>query len=193
MESSDTRIRLFDGLTASIAERGYRDTTVADIVRHARTSKRTFYAHFSSKDDCLRELLDADNIAMITAIRAAIDPQDDYRTQIAAAVGAYVGAMQARPAITLAWIREFPALGEAAHPVHRRGMERFTELLLDITAGPGFARAGLTPVSRDTAVILLGGLRELTAQTMENGGRIGDITGAAVAACIGLLHGDRGA
>jgi AcrR family transcriptional regulator len=33
--------RLLDGLVSSIGERGYRDTTVADIVRHARTSKRT--------------------------------------------------------------------------------------------------------------------------------------------------------
>ena len=37
------RGRLLDGLATSIGERGYRDTTVADIVRHARTSKRTFY------------------------------------------------------------------------------------------------------------------------------------------------------
>ena len=44
------RDRLLDGLAASIGERGYRDTTVADIVRHARTSKRTFYGEFSSKE-----------------------------------------------------------------------------------------------------------------------------------------------
>ena len=41
--ASPFRRRLLDGLAASISERGYRDTTVADIVRHARTSKRTFY------------------------------------------------------------------------------------------------------------------------------------------------------
>jgi AcrR family transcriptional regulator len=36
------RRRLLDGLITSIEERGYRDTTVADIVRGAKTSKRTF-------------------------------------------------------------------------------------------------------------------------------------------------------
>ena len=35
--------RLLEGLAASIEERGYRESTVADVVRHARTSKRTFY------------------------------------------------------------------------------------------------------------------------------------------------------
>ena len=48
---------MLDGLADSIGERGYRDTTVADIVRHARTSKRTFYDQFSSKEECFIELL----------------------------------------------------------------------------------------------------------------------------------------
>ena len=45
--------RLLDGLASSISERGYRETTVADIVRHARTSKRTFYEQFAGKEECL--------------------------------------------------------------------------------------------------------------------------------------------
>ncbi|MGV0624231.1 helix-turn-helix domain-containing protein, partial [Mycobacterium kansasii] len=41
------RLRLLDGLATSITERGYRASTVADVVRCARTSKRTFYDHFA--------------------------------------------------------------------------------------------------------------------------------------------------
>ena len=47
------RERLLEGLADSIAQRGYRETTVADIVRNAKTSKRTFYAHFTGKDAAL--------------------------------------------------------------------------------------------------------------------------------------------
>ena len=54
------RQRLLDGLAAAIDERGYRASTVADIVRHARTSKRTFYDQFASKEQCFLELLQAD-------------------------------------------------------------------------------------------------------------------------------------
>ena len=53
------RERLLEGLADSIAQRGYRETTVADIVRNAKTSKRTFYAHFTGKDAALLELLEA--------------------------------------------------------------------------------------------------------------------------------------
>lgn len=103
--------RLVDGLTASIVERGYRDTTVADIVRHARTSKRTFYEHFAGKEQCLIELLRRNNSDLIDGIRAAVDPDDEWQVQIRSAVGAYVAHIRARPAITLCWIREAPALG----------------------------------------------------------------------------------
>ena len=64
--TSPFRRRLLDGLEMSIHERGYRDTTVADIVRHARTSKRTFYDQFSSKEECFIELLRSNNDALIT-------------------------------------------------------------------------------------------------------------------------------
>ena len=115
---------MLDGLAASISERGYRDTTVADIVRHARTSKRTFYGQFSSKEECFIELLRSNNDAMITRIRTAVDPEADWRAQIRQAVDAYVDHIEARPAITLSWIREAPALGAVAQPLHRLAMSR---------------------------------------------------------------------
>ncbi len=182
------RGRLLDGLAAALGERSYRETTVADIVRHAKTSKRTFYAHFADKQACLLELLEADNIRMIADIRVAVDPEADWQVQVNQAVDAYITAIEARPAITLAWIRELPALGYAARPMQRRGMHRFTDLLVDISSSAGFRRADLPTVSRTTAIILLGGLRELTAFTMEDGDDIRTITDAAVAACIGLVN-----
>lgn len=185
------RQRLLEGLAASIAQRGYRETTVSDIVRHAKTSKRTFYAHFTGKDAALLELLEADNVAMIAGIRAAVDPAADWRVQVQQAVEAYVTAIETNPALTLAWIREFPALGEAVRPVQRQGMRLFTDMLVDITSSPGFRRAGMQTVSRQTALILLGGLRELTAHTLEDGEDIRGITETAVAAGVALVTAGR--
>lgn len=187
------RARLLDGLATSIEERGYRETTVADIVRHARTSKRTFYDQFGNKDDCLLELLDIDNARMITEIRRAVDPEAQWYRQVEQAINSYVATIESRPAIWLAWIREFPALGDRARPVQRRSMERLTDMLMDLTADPGFRRADFPPVTRPLALILLGGLRELTAHTMEDGEDIRTITDTAVAACAALLsHGHAG-
>jgi AcrR family transcriptional regulator len=185
------RERLLDGLAEGIAQRGYRETTVADIVRHAKTSKRTFYAHFASKEACLMDLLESDNARIISTIRAGVDPDADWLVQVEQAVDAYLTAIEGRPAVTLTWIRDFPALGYEARPMQRQGMDRFTDMLIDITSSPGFRRAELPTVSRATALILLGGLRELTAVTMEDGANIRGIADTAVRACIGLITASR--
>ena len=181
------RLRLLDGLAASIGERGYRATTVADIVRHARTSKRTFYDQYASKEQCFLELLLADSEKLGESIRAAVDPEGDWHLQIRQAVEAYVKTIEARPAVTLSWIRELPSLGDAARPVQRRGLELLSSLLIDLSASPGFRRAELPPLTAPLAVILLGGLRELTALAVEDGKPVRGIVGPAVDASIALL------
>lgn len=188
-QSQDFRRRLFDGLQASIEERGYRETTVADVVRHARTSKRTFYDHFPTKEQCFVELLTANNEDLVDTLRDTIDPAAPWQEQVRQAVTAYVQTIEANPAITLSWIRELPALGEAARPMLRRGFGRLATALTELTAGPGFQRAGVAPLSPAAAVILVGGLRELTAQTVEDGAPAAGIIEPAIAASIALLGG----
>jgi AcrR family transcriptional regulator len=181
------RLRLLDGLATSIGERGYRATTVADIVRHARTSKRTFYDQYASKEQCFLELLLADNEKLGESIRAAVDPDAGWHLQIRQAVEAYVKTIEARPAVTLSWIRELPSLGDAARPVQRRGLQLLSSLLIDLSASPGFRRAELPPLTAPLAVILLGGLRELTALAVEDGRPVREIVEPAVDASVALL------
>lgn len=181
------RRRLLEGLAASVGERGYRATTVADIVRHARTSKRTFYDHFASKEQCFLELLRADTERLAEEIRVAVSPEADWHRQIRQAVEAYVGNIKSRPAITLSWIRELPSLGAAARPVQRHGLELLTSLLIDLSGSAGFRRADVGPLTPPLAVILLGGLRELTALAVEDGKDVAEIVEPAMAASIALL------
>jgi AcrR family transcriptional regulator len=181
------RLRLLDGLAASIDERGYRASTVSDIVRNARTSKRTFYGQFDSKEACFLELLRTDIEKQGETIAEAVDPDADWHQQIRQAVEAYVGYIEARPAVTLSWIRELPSLGAVARPVQRRGLELLSDLLIDLSASPGFRRAGLPPLTPPLAVILLGGLRELTALAVEDGRSIREIVEPSVDASIALL------
>jgi len=181
------RLRLLDGLAASIAERGYRASTVADIVRNARTSKRTFYDQFDGKEECFLELLRADIEKLGERIQSSVDPEGDWHRQIRQAVEAYVGYIESRPAITLSWIRELPSLGAAARPVQRRGLQLLSSLLIDLSASPGFRRAELPPLTAPLAVILLGGLRELTALAVEDEKSVREIVEPAVDASVALL------
>lgn len=185
--NDDFRGRLLDGLAASIEERGYRDTTVADIVRYARTSKRTFYSEFPTKEDCFAELLTTNNDELVATIRDAVDPHAPWQDQVRQAVVAYVHTIEERPAITLSWIRELPALGEYARPTLRRGFGRLATMIVDLSSNEGFRAAGLAPISHAVAVILVGGLRELTAQTVEDGNPVTDMIEPALTVSLALL------
>lgn len=44
---------------------GYRDTQVSEVVAAAHVSKRVFYEHFSSKDDCFAELVRRVEVASV--------------------------------------------------------------------------------------------------------------------------------
>jgi AcrR family transcriptional regulator len=56
--SGDTRRALLDAAAKLIAARGYRGTTVDDVVAGSGLSKGTFYWHFKSKEDLLLAVLE---------------------------------------------------------------------------------------------------------------------------------------
>jgi hypothetical protein len=87
----------------------------------------------------------------------------------------------------VSWIRDVPALGLAARALQRDVMEAFVVMVQALSDTEELRAAGVGPVSRQRAIMLLGGLRELTAITVENGGLVSDITTEAVAAAIALV------
>jgi AcrR family transcriptional regulator len=181
------RQRLLDGLAVSIAEVGYRNTTVADIVRRARTSRRTFYEHFSDKEGCFVALLTETNTEMVHQISGAVDPSAHWASQVRQAIEAWIASAESAPAITLSWIRDVPALGAAARRLQRDVMESFIVMIQTLCDTEEWRSVRSEPVSRQLAIMLLGGLRELIAATVEDGRRIGDVTEVAVQASIALL------
>ena len=186
-DPSGFRQRLLDGFAAAIAENGYQKTTVADIVRRARTSRRTFYEHFADKEACFVALLTDANADMIAQISAAVDSGAPWQTQIRQAVHAWIAAAESAPALTVSWIRDVPALGPAARSLQRDTVDAFVTMIQTLADTDEFRAAGIGPVQRQLAIILLGGLRELMATTVEDGGHLTDITDLAAQASIALL------
>ena len=58
-------------------------------------------------------------------------------------------------------------------------------MLVDLSDSPGFRRANLAPITPPLALIIVGGLRELTALYVEDGQDVHGITETAVTASIG--------
>ena len=82
----DRRGRLLEGLAQSVREKGLQRTQIADVVRHAHTSRRTFYECFADKESAFVELIRESSIALRGLVGAAVDPGAPWEQQIDAAL-----------------------------------------------------------------------------------------------------------
>jgi AcrR family transcriptional regulator len=70
--------RLLRALAAVVADKGYPDTTVAEVVARANTSQRTFYEHFKNKEDAIVAALDSGSAHMLAAALPAFRRAPDW-------------------------------------------------------------------------------------------------------------------
>jgi AcrR family transcriptional regulator len=157
----DHRSRLLEGLAQSLREKGLQRTQIGDIVRHAHTSRRTFYECFADKESAFVELIREASIALHALVEAAVDPTVAWDEQIDSAIDAYFAALAADPALTATVSRELPTLGDRGAALQHEGIERFARLVVRITSAPGMRREGVRPVTLEEGVMLMGGVGEL--------------------------------
>jgi len=93
------RERLIAGLAEAIAENGYSGTTIAHITRHAAVSRRTFYEHFSSKDECFVAAYDTVMAELRQRVSAAFEGADDWPHAVKAGIGAMLEFLAAEPSL----------------------------------------------------------------------------------------------
>jgi AcrR family transcriptional regulator len=165
------RERLIAAMASSIADKGYRDTTVADVVRLARTSRRNFYEHFVDRDACFLALFDATNESLMAEIAEAVDPQTSLDEQVDTAVDTYIASVLDRPELYHSFVRELPGLGDAGAERAQAALEGFAQLLIGLVESSRRAqpRVAAQPLDMDTAIIIVGGLRELLVIALQRG------------------------
>lgn len=182
------RRRILNAMAECIADVGYANTMVADVVRRAKTSKSKFYAEFGDRESCLVALLSETNDANLAAVAAAVDPTAAWQTQVRQAVETWFDWAERRRHLTLTWIRDVPALGPTARSLQRIAMERFVELVRTLSDTDELKNIGIEPVPHARAVLLIGGLRELAAHTVEHDRPLAGVTEEAVRSAIALIN-----
>lgn len=178
-------------MAQAIEEQDFRETTVADVVRIARTSRRTFYEHFEDREGCFLALFDATNEGMMDAIAASVSPELPLGEQVDRALSAYIEGVATHPALYRSFVRELPALGRAGAERQLAVIERFAELLVAMVAAGRRAQPelGLAPLHPDTAIMIVGGLRELAVIALQHGRDIRELHERAAATVRAILAG----
>ena len=159
------RSRLLEGMAIAVGRKGYADTTIADIVREASVSRRTFYEHFATKAECLVALYEAASHNALKVLRQAVDPARDWQEQAERAIGAYLSAMAANPVLMRTLFIEILHLGPEGLAARRRVNGEIAEYMVAVVNG---GRGG-GQVSPQMAMAVVGGIHELVLQAIEDG------------------------
>jgi AcrR family transcriptional regulator len=130
------RQRILAGAAHAVSERGYRETSVADIVKSAAVARARFYENFASKQDCFFALYDnATEGALAAAEVACEEHHEDFPQRVEAGLRALLDYLEADLSLARAWIVEGPTVGT---PIN----ERFERLIGDFAALLRRGRAG---------------------------------------------------
>jgi len=70
---SGARQRLLEAMVSVVARRGYRQSTVKDVISQAGASRSTFYAQFADMEDCLEALLSVLSDELFKEVQGAVD------------------------------------------------------------------------------------------------------------------------
>jgi AcrR family transcriptional regulator len=160
------RHRLLEGMARAVASKGYGDTTIADIVREASVSRRTFYQHFSTKSECLIALYEAASRNALKVLRDAIDLQHPWQTRVERALTAYLGCMVQNPVLIRTLFIEILGLGTEGLAARRRVNQQIADFMLGVVNREE-AHERARPLSPSMAMAVVGGINELILQYIE--------------------------
>jgi AcrR family transcriptional regulator len=163
------RDRLLAAMAESIRADGFPRTTVADVVRRARTSRRTFYQHFDDRDSCYLALFDVLTERVLGIIGEAATGEGPWAERVDRTLAAYLGVLMSEPELTRSYIRDMPGMvaGGAAHL--RAGNERAARQLTRMADEAREHDPAVRPLPFEAALVIIGGLRELVLWALDEG------------------------
>jgi AcrR family transcriptional regulator len=180
-EPAGFRDRLLLGMAAAIREQGgFRAVTVAEVVRHARTSRRTFYQHFDDRESCFLALFDVVSARLLETIADAATGDGPFAERVERAVAAYLGAGAAEPTITRALVQETASLGPEGLARHRAMNERWAQQITRLVEEARQHDDTLRALPLEAATIITGGFRDLVLTALDQGRDLTELQDVAV-------------
>jgi len=123
------RTRLLEAVGRAVAERGYAAATIDDVVRGAGVSKKTFYEHFTDKQDCFLAAYESASEELLERVREAHATEDGWLERTRAGVRAYLRWLAAEPALARVFLIEVAAAGPQALERREALRDRYAALM----------------------------------------------------------------
>jgi AcrR family transcriptional regulator len=164
------RDRLAAGIIAVVAARGLNDATIAEVCTAAGVSRRTFYAYFSSKEDCYLSTYGR----IVEYVRGAADEAaadaDDWPGRVAAKLSTPLKLFAANPDLARFSLVAPQRAGGRVTVRYRQLMSQAVEYLCEGMPPPPATRQP----SEAVAASLVGGMVALVDRKLDEG-RAGEL------------------
>jgi AcrR family transcriptional regulator len=116
------RERLLRAMGKCISEGGYAETTIADVVRVARTSRTAFYKHFADKEECFLQAYAQMTSGRIEASLKAAGDVPRWHEKLDAGIATYFRWMAEHPEVAVTTVVEVHCAGRRALDARRRAL-----------------------------------------------------------------------
>ena len=181
------RVRLMIGMAEAVAEKGYASTTISDVVRHARVSRRTFYEQFEDKEDCFLAAYEGAAGLILEAIAAAAGKARTWEGRMTAGLRAYFDGMVQEPGLTRVFLVDILGAGPRALERRRQVHERFAAQQRALVDELRVDQPGLAELSPAMSLALVAAINELVMLAVEEA-QAGRGTGPLREAAADLLR-----
>ncbi|MEX0973510.1 MAG: TetR/AcrR family transcriptional regulator [Solirubrobacterales bacterium] len=156
------RERLIAGIAEAIDENGYSGTTIAHITRAAAVSRRTFYEHFSSKDECFVVAYDTVMKELRERVSAAFDEAEEWPWAIRGGIEAMLQFLAAEPHLARLCMVEALVAGPAVVERYDAAIQSFVPYFQEGREGrPPEVLSRLSPTTEEA---LVGGMVSLISR-----------------------------
>ncbi len=125
------RGRMLRAVALAVAEKGYGETVVTDVIERAHVSRKTFYEHFADLQDCFRQAhVTACDTLLATVVEASrTGPQDGFGA-IRSGIRGYFDLIAGEPEMTQAFFADAVAAGPAVAQKRKETMSSLAGLIL---------------------------------------------------------------
>jgi AcrR family transcriptional regulator len=156
------RERLIAGIAEAVAEHGYSGTTIAHITRAAAVSRRTFYEHFASKDECFVAAYDMVMKELRERVSAGFEETEDWPHAIRAGIEAMLSFLAANPSLARLCMVEALVAGPAVVERYDAAIQSFVPYFQQ--GREGRSPEVLSRLSPTTEEALVGGMVSLISR-----------------------------
>lgn len=151
------RWRLIEAMSTLVGRQGYADTSIAQVIKQAGVSRKTFYEYFDTKEACFLSAYDELSDRFIRSLVREGATAKPSAERAMAQLKLYLKVLESDPAIARAFIVEVLAAGPNALERREAVNQRFGELVFaHVAKDPIILRAILGGINNVVAQELLG-------------------------------------